>query len=93
MPKAAKAYLKLRSSSYTDAAACRTSFASAGLTFSGQIPLGSPKKRVRSKKIFSFQFKEKRRAWHAIAQAMSIKWMLQDEFCECRADLFRTDAS
>jgi hypothetical protein len=38
------------------------SFASARLTFSGQMPLGSPKKRVRSKKGFSFQFKEKWRA-------------------------------
>jgi hypothetical protein len=45
----------------------------------------------KKKLFFSVQRKEAR-AWHAIAQAMSIKWMLQDEFCECRADLFRTDA-
>jgi hypothetical protein len=70
------------------------SFASARLTFSGQITLGSPKKRVLSKKelFFSVQRKEAR-AWHAIAQAMSVKWMLQDEFCEFRPHLFRKDAS
>jgi hypothetical protein len=38
------------------------SFASARLTFSGKTRHGSPKKRVLSKKFFSFQFKEKRRA-------------------------------
>ena len=38
------------------------SFASARMTFSGQMPLSSPKKRVKSKKSFSFQFKEKWRA-------------------------------
>ena len=42
--------------------------------------------------FISVQRKEAR-AWHAMAQAISIKWMLQDEFCECRADLFRKDAS
>ena len=41
---------------------CRTSFASAGLIFSGKTRRDSPKKRVRSRKSFSFQFKEKRRA-------------------------------
>jgi len=38
------------------------SFASARMTFSGQMPLSSPKKRVKSKKRFSFEFKEKWRA-------------------------------
>ena len=38
------------------------SFASARMTFSGQMPLSSPKKRVKSKKSFSVQFKEKKRA-------------------------------
>ena len=53
-----------------------------------------PKKEGAFKKklFFSVQRKEAR-AWHAIAQAMSIKWMLQDEFCEFRPHLFRKDAS
>ena len=38
------------------------SFASARMTFSGQMPLSSPKKRVKSKKRFSFELKEKWRA-------------------------------
>jgi hypothetical protein len=35
------------------------SFASAGLIFSGQMPLGSPKKRVLSKKAFLFSSKKR----------------------------------
>ena len=35
------------------------SFASERLTFSGQMPLGSPKKRVRSKKAFHFSSKKR----------------------------------
>ena len=46
----------------------------------------------KKKLFFSVQRKEAR-AWHAIAQAMSINRLLWDEFCECRADLFRKDAS
>jgi hypothetical protein len=38
------------------------SSASSELIFSGNTRLGSPKKRVLPKKIFSFEFKEKQRA-------------------------------
>jgi hypothetical protein len=40
---------------------CGLSFSITRLIFSGKTPLSSPKKRVLSKKSFSFQFKEKRR--------------------------------
>jgi hypothetical protein len=38
---------------------CGTSFASAGVPFSGQMPLGNPKKRVKSKNAFHFGSKKR----------------------------------
>ena len=37
---------------------CGTSFSITGVIFSGKMPLGTPKKRVKSKKIFSFRLKK-----------------------------------
>ncbi len=41
---------------------CGLIFSITELIFSGKMPLGTPKKRVKSKKRFSFEFKEKWRA-------------------------------
>jgi hypothetical protein len=41
---------------------CETSFGSSDLIFSGNMPLGSPKKRVLSKKAFHFGERKEVRA-------------------------------
>ena len=63
------------------------------LIFSGKMRLGTPKKRVKSKKLFIWGQRKVARAWHAIARAASINRLLRDEFLEYRAHLFRKDAS
>jgi hypothetical protein len=64
-----------------------------GSSFQEKTRRNSPREIVLSEKIFSFQLKEKKRkvarASHAVAPPKSIKRVLRDEFCDCRAAMRR----